>query len=135
MLRARIPGMTCARCAVLLTLEQPESFNQAALAHYLDIAPISLVRLLDRLETAGLVSRLPDPRDRRAYLLMPTAKAQPLIACMHDIIKTIQKEAWLGLSDIETEQLRALLRRLRSNLLIGANMPLSADPARASEHA
>jgi MarR family transcriptional regulator for hemolysin len=134
-LRARIPGMTCARCAVLLTLAQAESFNQAALAHYLDIAPISLVRLLDRLETAGLVARLPDPHDRRAYRLMPTAKAQPLIACMHDIIRTIHREAWFGLSDSETEQLRALLRRIRSNLLIGANKPLSADPARDSEHA
>jgi MarR family transcriptional regulator, transcriptional regulator for hemolysin len=134
-LRVRLPGMTCARCAVLLKLEQPESFNQATLAHGLDIAPITLVRLLDRLETAGLVSRLPDPRDRRAYLLTPTAKALPLIACIHDITRTIQREAWFGLSDTETNQLSTLLRRIRSNLLAGANKPLSADPAQDSEHA
>jgi MarR family transcriptional regulator for hemolysin len=133
--RARLPGMTCARCAVLLKLEHSGSLNQAALAHSLDVAPITLGRLLDRLEAAGLVFRLPDPHDRRAYLLEPTAKARPLIAYIHDIITMIQREAWLGLSDIETEQLHRLLGRIRSNLLIGTNRPLPADLARASEHA
>jgi len=133
--RARLPGMTCARCAVLLKLEHSGSLNQAALAHSLDVAPITLGRLLDRLEAAGLVFRLPDPHDRRAYLLEPTAKARPLIAYIHDIITMIQREAWLGLSDIETEQLHGLLGRIRSNLLIGTNRPLPADLAEASEHA
>jgi DNA-binding MarR family transcriptional regulator len=70
--------MTYARCAVLLKREQPGGLNQVTLAHILDVAPMTLVRLLDRLETASLVSRLPDPHDRRAYLLTPTAKARPL---------------------------------------------------------
>jgi MarR family transcriptional regulator, transcriptional regulator for hemolysin len=133
--RARLPDMTYARCAVLLQLEQSEGLNQVTLAHILDVAPMSPARLLDRLETASLVSRLPDPHDRRAYLLTPTAKARPLIACIHDIIRTIQSEAWLGLSDTEIDQLHTLLCRMRSNLLIGTNQPLSVDPARDSEHA
>jgi DNA-binding MarR family transcriptional regulator len=105
------------------------------LVHILDVTPMTLVRLLDRLETAGLVSRPPDPHDRRAYLLAPTAKARPLIACIHNIVRTIQSEAWLGLSDTEINQLYRLLRRMRSNLSIGTHQPLSADPARDSEHA
>ena len=133
--RARLPGMTCARCAVLLKLEQPGGLNQVTLAHRLDVAPITIGRLLDRLETAGLVSRRPDPHDRRAYRLTLTAKARPLIACIHDTIRTIQSEAWFGLTDIETEQLHVLLFRIRSNLLIGTNRRLSADLAGASEHA
>jgi DNA-binding MarR family transcriptional regulator len=133
--RARLPGMTCASCAVLLKLEQPGGLNQVTLAHSLDVAPITIVRLLDRLETARLVSRLPDPHDRRAYIPTPTAKARPLIACIHDIIRTIQSEAWLGLSDTETNRLHVLLCRIRSNLLIGTNESLSADPAGDSEHA
>ena len=132
---ARLPGMTCARCAVLLKLEQPGGFNQVTLAHSLDVAPMTLVRLLDRLETTSPISRLPDPHDRRAYLLTSTAKALPLTACIHDIIRTIQSEAWFGLSDTETNQLHTLLCRIRSNLLIGTNQPLAADPARDSEHA
>jgi MarR family transcriptional regulator, transcriptional regulator for hemolysin len=95
--RARFPDMTCARCAVLLKLEQSEGLNQATLAHILDVAPVTIVRLLDRLEAASLISRLPDPHDHRAYLLAHTAKARPLIACIHDIIRTTQSEAWLGL--------------------------------------
>jgi MarR family transcriptional regulator, transcriptional regulator for hemolysin len=133
--RARLPGMTCARCAVLLKLEHAGSLNQASLAHSLDVAPITLGRLLDRLETAGLVFRLPDPHDRRAYILTLTAKARPVIACIHDIIRTIQREVWRDLSAIETEQLHVLLCRIRSNLLIGMNRPLPADLAGGSEHA
>jgi MarR family transcriptional regulator, transcriptional regulator for hemolysin len=133
--RARLPGMTYARCAVLLKLEQSEGLNQVTLAHSLDVAPMTLVRLLDRLETAGLVLRRPDPHDRRTYLLTPTAKARPIIACIHDIIRTIKSEAWLGLSDTEINQLYTLLCRIRSNLLIGTNQPLAADPARDCEHA
>ena len=130
-MRARLPGMTYAQCAVLLKLEHPGGLNQVTLAHILDVAPMTLVRLLDRLKTAGLVSRLPDPHDRRAYLLTPTAKAQPLIACIHDIIRMIQSEAWLGLSDSEANQLHVLLCRIRSNLLVGTNQPLFADSAHA----
>jgi DNA-binding MarR family transcriptional regulator len=132
---ARLPGLTCARCAVLLKLEQPGGSNQVTLAHSLDIAPITVVRLLDQLETAGLVSRLPDPHDRRSYLLMLTAKARPLIVCIHDIFRTIESEVSLGLSDTETTLFRALLCRIRSNLLVGAKLPLAADPAGESEHA
>ena len=131
--RTGLPGMTCARCAVLLELEQPGGLNQVTLAHRLDVAPITIGRLLDHLETAGLVSRLPDPHDRRAYLLAPTAKAQPLIACIHDIIRMIQNEARLGLSDTEINQLHVLLCWIRSNLLVGTNRPLSADSARNSQ--
>jgi DNA-binding MarR family transcriptional regulator len=130
---ARLPGMTCAQCAVLLELEQPEGLNQVTLAHIRDVTPMTHVRLLDRLETAGLVSRLPDLHDRRAYLLAPTAKAQPLIACIHDIIRMIQNEAWLGVSDTEINQQHMLLCWIRSNLLVGTNQPLSADSARNSE--
>jgi MarR family transcriptional regulator, transcriptional regulator for hemolysin len=132
---AQLPGMTGARCAVLLKLEQPGGVNQVTLAHRLDVAPITIARLLDRLEMAGLISRLPDPNDRRAHILTPTAKARPLIARIHEINRTIQKEAWLGLSDIETSQLHVLLCRIRSNLLIGTNRPLSADLAGDAENA
>ena len=132
---ARLPGMTCARCAVLLKLEQPGGLNQVTLAHRLDFAPITIARLLDRLETAGLVSRLPDSNDRRAHILTPTAKARPLIARIREVVRTIQKENWLGLSNAETVQLDALLGRIQSNLLIGTNRQTSADLAGNSEHA
>jgi MarR family transcriptional regulator, transcriptional regulator for hemolysin len=133
--RARLPGMTRARCAVLFQLAQHRGLNQATLAHSLDITPMTLVRLLNRLEAGGLISRRPDPDDGRAYLITPTAKARPFIACIHDIIRTIRSEAWLGLSDTETNQLHVLLCRIRSNLSVGTNQPLPDDPARDVENA
>jgi MarR family transcriptional regulator for hemolysin len=133
--RARIPGMTCARCAVLIHLAQLGSGNQAALAHRLDITPITLVRLLDRLEADGLVARMPDPHDRRAHLLAPTAKALPLIACIYELAGRIEREAQFGLSDAEATLVHALLCRIRSNLAIGAGQLPSTDPAQGCGHA
>jgi DNA-binding MarR family transcriptional regulator len=77
-LRAQLPGMTWARCAILIHLAQHKRFNQTALAQILDIRPITLVRLLDRLEAAGFVERMPDPDDRRAHVLALTANRQGL---------------------------------------------------------
>ena len=133
--RARLPGMTCARCAVLIHLAQLGSGNQAALAHRLDITPITLVRLLDRLEADGLVARMPDPHDRRAHLLAPTAKALPVIACIYELAGRIEREAQVGLSDAEATQVHALLCRMRSNLAIGAGQLPSNDPAGECSHA
>jgi MarR family transcriptional regulator, transcriptional regulator for hemolysin len=132
--RARLPGMTCARCAVLIHLERPGGINQAALAHSLDITPTTLVRLLDRLEADGLVARMPDPHDRRAHLLVPTAKALPFIVCIYELARRIEREAQIGLSEAEATQVHALLRRMRSNLATGADRLPSADQARHSGH-
>ena len=63
-LHAQLPGMTLGRCAVLIQLAQHERPNQAALAQILDIRPITLVRLLDRLEAAASSS---------AYLILMIA--------------------------------------------------------------
>jgi MarR family transcriptional regulator for hemolysin len=133
--RARLPGMTCARCTVLIHLERLGGVNQAALAQSLDITPMTLVRLLDRLEADGLVARMPDPHDRRAHLLVPTAKALPLVACIVELASRIEHEAQVGLSDAEATQVVALLRRMRSNLATDTGQLPSADPARESRHA
>jgi MarR family transcriptional regulator, transcriptional regulator for hemolysin len=117
-LSAQVPGLTCARCAVLIHLAQHEGVNQAALAQILDIRPITLVRLLDRLEAAGLVARTPDPDDRRAHVLTLTAKALPIIECIHDLIGKTRDNLRLGISKTEARQLRALLCRIRSNLML-----------------
>jgi MarR family transcriptional regulator, transcriptional regulator for hemolysin len=77
--------MTCARCAVLIHLVQHKRLNQVALAQILEISPITLVRLPDRLEAAGFVERMPDPDDRRAHILALNAKALRTIESIHDL--------------------------------------------------
>src|SRR5690348_13133430 len=63
--RARRIGLTRAQWSVLANLVRNEGVNQAGLADIMEIQPITLVRLLDRLEEAGWIERRPDPTDRR----------------------------------------------------------------------
>jgi len=121
----QLPGMTRARCAVLIQLAQHEGINQAALAQILDIRSIALVRLLDRLEAAGLIARMADPRDRRSHALALTAKALPIIEDIYDLTRKTYDDLQLGISKAEASQLRTLLCRIRSNL---AAAQLNDDP-------
>src|SRR5260221_13840095 len=75
--RAAALPLTRSQWSVLAHLSRQEGINQAALAQILEIEPITLVRLLDRLQAAGLVERRPDPTDRRARVLVLTPAPPP----------------------------------------------------------
>src|ERR1700719_737005 len=64
-------GMTRAQWAVLVRLDRAEGLNQSELAEMLDLQPITLTRLLDKLAESGLIERRPDPQDRRAQRALP----------------------------------------------------------------
>src|SRR5579864_6609474 len=72
-------GITRAQWAVLVRLDRFEGLNQSELAEMLDLQPITLTRLLDKLSDSGLIERRPDPDDRRAKRLFLTAAARPLL--------------------------------------------------------
>jgi len=114
--RAQLSGMTRARCAVLSHLAQHEGVNQVTLARILDIAPISLARLIHPLEADGLVARMHDPDDRRAHVLTLTTQALPIIEQISDLTRNTYDDLQLGMSEAETSQLCAFLCRLRSKL-------------------
>jgi MarR family transcriptional regulator, transcriptional regulator for hemolysin len=115
-LRDKLPNLTSARCTVLIYLAQHEGASQSALAQYLDIRPSTLVRLLDRLEAAGFVTRLPDPHDRRAHILALAAKARPVITSIYGLVRRSYDDSRLGISKAEVSQLGVLLRRIQSGL-------------------
>ena len=133
--RAMFPGMTRARCAVLSHLARHEGLNLVTLAGILDIRPISLVRLLDRLEAAEFVVRRPDPDDRRVRVLALTAKALPIVERIDGLTRKIYDDLQLGLSKAEASQLHTLLFRVGSNLAghLGENPP--SGPLRLRRHA
>jgi MarR family transcriptional regulator, transcriptional regulator for hemolysin len=133
-LHAQHPGMTRARCFVLIQLARFVGLNQAGLSQTLDIRPSTLVRLVDRLEAAGFVARMPDPDDRRAHILALTAKALPIIEYINDLTRKTDEELQLGISKAEANQLRRLLCRLWSNLTGSlADFP-SSEPLRTRDH-
>src|ERR1700674_4317454 len=77
--RARELNMTRAQWAVLVRLQRFEGVKQSELAEMLDLAPITLARLIDKLCAIGLVERRDDAKDRRANRLFCTDKATPTL--------------------------------------------------------
>ena len=114
--RAKSLGLTRAQTQLLAYLLYHEGINQARLADLLEIEPISLARLLDRMEQAGWVERRPDPKDRRAWLLYTTEKLKPVFTKMVEIGKEVRAEALAGLSEEERDQILGMLLRVRRNL-------------------
>ena len=105
--RARGLGLTRAQWQVLAHLARHEGINQAGLAEILEIEPITVGRLIDRMEEAGWVERRPKPNDRRVRLLYLTDKAWPVFERMR---------ALGDLSAAERDRLIAMLVTVRSNL-------------------
>lgn len=114
--RAKSLGLTRAQTQLLAYLVSREGINQAGLAELLEIEPISLARLIDRMEQAGWVERRPDPHDRRAWLLFVTEKVKPVFAQMVEVGQEVRAEALAGLSAAERDQILDLLLRVRRNL-------------------
>src|SRR5690242_12785422 len=77
--RARGMSLTLPQCKALVRLEKNEGASQARLAALADVEPMTMVRILDRMEADGLLERRPDPADRRARCLYLTAKGKALL--------------------------------------------------------
>ena len=114
--RAHETGITRAQWSVLANLQRQEGLNQVQLADILDIEPITLARLLDRLESAGWVERRADPNDRRMRRLYLTDTARPLMSQFRRLADESIGVALAGFSDGERAQLLDLLLRVRTNL-------------------
>src|SRR5690349_10626496 len=82
-------GMTRAQWAVLSRLERNQGLKQSELADMLDIQPITLTRLVDRLCDNGLIERRADPDDRRAKRLFLTPAAKPLVERLDALGQTL----------------------------------------------
>src|SRR6476660_2497790 len=105
-------GVTRAQWKVLFRLDRMPGLRQVELADMLEIEPITLCRIVDRLEEAGLVERLRDPSDRRAWRLQVTAQAQPLIEKLKAIGAQLVEEAFAGIDPGEIEMARDVLARI-----------------------
>lgn len=109
-------GMTRAQWAVLARLERTEGLKQCELADMLDLQPITLTRLIDRLCDHGLIERRADPDDRRAKRLYLTPAARPVLDRLSRLGKDLMSTVLAGIDPAAVEQLRATLLALKSNL-------------------
>lgn len=115
--RARVLGITRPQWRVLLLLSRHEGLNQGALAEHLEVEPITLCRMIDRLAEAGHVERRRDPADRRAWNIYLTPSAHPMIEQLRRIADQLSAAALDGIDAAERDVLADLLARVRRNLL------------------
>jgi MarR family transcriptional regulator, transcriptional regulator for hemolysin len=108
--RAKDRGTTRAQWIVLFRLRQQEGLSQVDLADVLELQPISLVRLLDRLVEHGLLERRPDPRDRRANRLFLTASGRQLVDDLDSLRDSIASDV---LQDVPAGAIETSLQTLR----------------------
>lgn len=114
--RVRNLGLTAVQARLLFSLEKFPDNNQAFYAERIEVEPITLTRIVDRMEEAGWVERVADPNDRRARLLHLTEKSQEIFAPLRVIVEGLVADMVEGLSRQEQETLAALLAKVSENL-------------------
>jgi len=115
--RARQVGATRAQWRTLTTLSRNEGINQGALADLLEVEPITLCRMIDRLEESGLVERRRDPADRRAWQLFLTDKSKPMLTDLKAMADDLIEQVLSGIDAADRAVLGRSLDLMRANLL------------------
>jgi MarR family transcriptional regulator, transcriptional regulator for hemolysin len=121
---ARHTGLPITRrqAAVLLYVARKQGVSQAEVASWLDIEPIALVRMLDKLHEEGLVERRAHPTDRRVRTLWLTPAAGPVVERILEINLAIREEAFAGLAPGTRDALIAALGSVKDNLVMREEM-------------
>lgn len=109
-------GLSSSQWRLIMQLKHRGPLPQARLAALLEIEPISVSRLVDRMQEAGWVRRESAPNDRRVKLVVPTDKAMRAVTSAHSISDTLYEEALAGLSNETRATLRSALRQIIQNL-------------------
>ena len=117
--RASALGVTRAQWRVLLRLGGTADVRQVDLAEALDVEPITLCRMIDRLEDAGLVERRKNEIDRRAWNIHLTDKAKPLMQELQRLGDQFHEDVLAGVSRRDKQHALAVLGRIRSNISKG----------------
>jgi len=128
--RARQFGISRAQWAVLIRIDRNEGLKQSELADMLDLQPITLTRLLDRLADNELIERRADPNDRRANRLYLKPAAKPLLERLSDLGADMMETVLDGLPQSAIErtlkELGLVKDNLRSAIARNANHPQAA---------
>jgi MarR family transcriptional regulator for hemolysin len=128
--KARQIGLPITRrqAAVVLYIARNEGVSQTEVATWLDLEPIALVRMLDKLNDEGLVERRAHPTDRRVRTLWLTPAARPMVTQILAINKTIREEAFAGMAAHARETVIDILDGIKGNLVLREEADDSAAP-------
>lgn len=116
-------GLTAVQARLLLSLEKFPEQNQAFYADRIEVEPITLTRLADRMEEAGWIERRPAPQDRRARILALTEKAQDIVKPLRAIVDRLVEDILKGIDAEERERLARLLEVVGNNMTAQRETP------------
>jgi DNA-binding MarR family transcriptional regulator len=128
-------GLTQAQWRAIVHVSRSEGMNQVALADSLEIQPITVARLIDRMESAGWIERRNDPLDRRAVQLYLTPKCQPILAEIHARAADMMNDGVAGIPASAQKQLFDNLLRMKQNLSAVEPRMLAANIGRTNRDA
>lgn len=109
-------NLTRAQWRALKRISHGEGMRQAELAEQLELEPIAIGRVIDRLQKAGFVERRADPADRRAWRLFLTPRAHGVVDDMQQISDELFRHARRGVSAAQLRDLIDVLSRMKDNL-------------------
>ena len=124
---ARGSGLTRSQWQVLAYLAQNEGINQSGLADLLEIEPITLGRIVDKLQTLALIKRHPHPSDRRVWLLHLTPAARSKLTQLRRLGDVTRGEALTGVPEADRERLLKTLQALKTNLMLACDAPAAGQ--------
>jgi MarR family transcriptional regulator, transcriptional regulator for hemolysin len=127
---ARDMSLTLLQCKVLAYLASCEGISQSKLAEMIDVEPMTMVRMLDRMETEELLQRRPDPADRRARCLYLTARAGPMLKKIDRLAEKTRAECLAGIGNADRDRLVSMIERMYDNF--GALASQSVVPSKTT---
>ena len=114
--RARAHGMTRAQWSILIWLERRPGLLQKELAEILEVEPITVARLVDRLEARAMVERRSDPFDRRCWRLHLTEASRPLLSEIDIQLRDLADIACFGIDDPTMDVVAQAVQKMRDAL-------------------
>jgi DNA-binding MarR family transcriptional regulator len=109
-------GMTRAQWVILSRIERQPNISQSELATLAEVSPITVARLIDRLEAQGLVERCTDPDDRRIWRLRLTPAAAPVLREIKEFRKCLSRLMTQGLSPAVIDAMATGLQQMKDNV-------------------
>jgi DNA-binding MarR family transcriptional regulator len=113
---ARAHGMTRAQWVILARLERQPDLSQNELAALAEVTPMTIARLIDRLEALGLVKRCMDPKDRRIWRLRLTPAAAPLLGEIKEMRAKLHAVMTKGIDPSVLDTMGLGLRQMKENV-------------------
>jgi DNA-binding MarR family transcriptional regulator len=116
---ARSHGMTRAQWIILARLARQPGISQNEMANVCEVEPITVGRLIDRLEAHGLVERRADPKDRRVRRLHLLPPAESILEEIGGYRKVLNEMIVDGLDEAQREKLIDILLFIKTKLTTG----------------